>query len=175
MLRKMSHQPAVRLIATLVVAAGLILATASPANASCMSECLADPNNTPGECNAACGNSFGSFSSDETFDPLKGPTAKTLDTVNPLKVAESELADQLTTPGAIVSRLLSFSFPISGIILFVMLVWGGFEVQMGSVNKKSADAGKQRITASLVGFLLLFCSYWIAQIIEYVFGISILG
>ncbi len=112
---------------------------------------------------------------DDTFDPLQGPTQATFDTINPLKVGGSPFADELTSPGAIVSRMLTFVFPLAGMIVFVMLVWGGFEVLMGALNKKSMEAGKQRITAALVGFLLLFSSYWIAQLIEWVFGITILG
>ena len=45
---------------------------------------------------------------------------------------------------------------------------------MAAAGKKSIDAGKQRATAAVVGFMLLFASYWIAQIIEIVFGIKIL-
>ncbi len=55
-----------------------------------------------------------------------------------------------------------------------MIVWGGFEILTGAATKKSVDAGKQRITAALLGFLLLFATYWIGQLLEVVFGIVIL-
>jgi hypothetical protein len=67
-----------------------------------------------------------------------------------------------------------FAFPIAGIILFLMIVWGGFEMVTGATNAKSMDAGKQRITAAVIGFILLFSSYWLMQIIETVFGLAIL-
>jgi hypothetical protein len=102
---------------------------------------------------------------------LQGPTNETFDTLNPLR--KSPFRRQLSTPGGIVSRLLIFIFPAAGLVLFVMLVWGGFEVLIGGFEKKSLDAGKQRITAAIVGFLLLFASYWIMQIVEYVFGLVI--
>lgn len=104
-----------------------------------------------------------------------------LDQLNPLRSAatedggESEYADQLSTPGGILSRFLgTFAFPLAGLVLFVMLVWGGMEMLAGSATKKSIDAGKQRVTAALIGFFLLFASYWIAQILEAMFGIVIL-
>jgi hypothetical protein len=104
-------------------------------------------------------------------------TEETLDSLNPLKQdgVDQATADQLSTPGGIVSRFLGvFAFPLAGLILFVMIVWGGFEMLMGAADKKSIDAGKQRVTAALIGFLLLFASYWIARIIEMMFGIQIL-
>ncbi|HOZ03068.1 MAG TPA: hypothetical protein PKX78_01065 [Candidatus Woesebacteria bacterium] len=85
----------------------------------------------------------------------------------------SAYADQLSTPGGIVSRLLAFAFPLAGLILFVMLVWGGFEILIQAPSKKGIDAGKQRVSAAIIGFILLFSSYWIWQIVEVVFGIVI--
>lgn len=110
------------------------------------------------------------------IDIFKGPTDETFDALNPLKQnADSDVAEQLSTPGGIITRTLNFLFPISGLILFVMIVWGGFEVLAGSSSGKSLDAGKQRITAAIIGFLLLFSSYWLIQIIEVVFGLVIVG
>ena len=103
-------------------------------------------------------------------------TQETLDALNPLiQAGDKDLADQLSTPGGIVSRFLgSYAFPLAGLILFVMLIWGGVEMMAGSATSKSMDAGKQRITSALIGFLLLFSAYWIARLLEMAFGISIL-
>jgi hypothetical protein len=104
-------------------------------------------------------------------------TKDVIDSLNPLIQENSDpnLAEELSTPGGIVSRFLgSFAFPIAGLILFVMLIWGGIEMMAGSATSKSVDAGKQRITTALLGFLLLFSSFWIARILEMMFGIKIL-
>lgn len=82
--------------------------------------------------------------------------------------------DKFSTPGGIISEALTFLFPAAGLILFVMIVWGGFEMLSGAASAKSKDAGRQRITAAVIGFVLLFSAYWIAQILEAIFGISIL-
>lgn len=101
-------------------------------------------------------------------------TSETFRNLNPLYIGDSEYKTQLSTPRGIISRALTFAFPLAGIILFVMIVWGGFEIVSGAATKKSLDAGKQRVTAAIVGFILLFSSYWLAQIVEVVFGIRIL-
>lgn len=110
---------------------------------------------------------------DLRFNPTTGPTNATFNAVNPLVIFNSSQATQFQTPGGIMTRVLQFAFPLAGIILFVMIVWGGFEILAGANEKKSLDSGKQRVTAAIIGFLVLFCSYWIAQIIEYIFGLSI--
>lgn len=110
----------------------------------------------------------------EAGEPI---TKDVIDSLNPLIQQNSDpaLAEQLSTPGGAISRFLGvFAFPIAGLILFVMLIWGGVEMMAGSATSKSVDAGKQRVTTALLGFLLLFASFWIARILEMMFGIKIL-
>lgn len=97
-----------------------------------------------------------------------------LSSLNPLAVGGGD--GDLSTPGGIISKALSsFIFPIAGIILFVVLLLGGFQMLTGATNSKSIDEGKQRITAAIIGFILLFAAYWIAQLLELIFGIRILS
>ncbi len=118
---------------------------------------------------------------DSNVGPTDGVTSSDFDAFNPLKIGQnstggtgSNLATDLSTPGGIISRLLDFAFPLAGLILFVMLVWGGFEMVYGANNtSKAIEAGRNRITTSLIGFILLFASYWIMQILEVVLGIKI--
>lgn len=116
-------------------------------------------------------------------NPFSAPRREFFDMVDPLQVgggqtirdeAPSAYANTLRSPGGIVSRALQFIFPLAGLILFLMLVWGGFEMLIGAPTKKSMESGRNRVTAAIVGFLLLFSSYWIWQIIEIVFGVKIL-
>lgn len=97
--------------------------------------------------------------------------------LNPLKRndVDPEASLQLSTPGGILTRVLYFALPIAGLILFAMLVWGGFEILSGAASSKSKEAGRQRVTAAIMGFFLLFASYWIVQLIQVIFDIKILG
>jgi hypothetical protein len=40
---------------------------------------------------------------------------------------------------------------------------------------KGVDEGKQKITAAVIGFIILFAAYWIMQLLELIFGIRILS
>lgn len=97
-----------------------------------------------------------------------------LNTLNPLKNYSTK-ADQLSTPGGIISEILTYAFPIAGVILFVMLIMAGFKMLTGASNSSSTEEGKKMISTAVIGFIILFAAYWIAQLIEIIFGIRILG
>jgi hypothetical protein len=100
--------------------------------------------------------------------------AETLNALNPLAIGGGDRT--LTTPGAIISKALSsFIFPIAGIILFVVLLLGGFQMLTGAASSKGLEEGKQKVTSAIIGFILLFAAYWIAQLLELIFGIRILS
>jgi len=100
---------------------------------------------------------------------------ETLNNLNPIKIGGGN-SGALDTPGAIISRALqSFIFPIAGLILFVVLLLGGFQMLAGAASSKGIEEGKQKITAAIIGFILLFAAYWIAQLLELIFGIRILS
>lgn len=77
--------------------------------------------------------------------------------------------------GGIISKTLPYMLSIGGLVLLVMLISGGFTMMTAVSDPKAAEAGKQRITTALIGFFLLFATYWIFQLLEIVLGITILG
>ena len=107
-------------------------------------------------------------------DTANGVSQGCLDTFNKTIFGNSTGKGDLSTPKGIISALLPYLFTFGGLILFVMIIWGGFEMLSGASDPKSQEAGKNRITAAVIGFLLLFASYWLAQIVQSVFGLSIL-
>jgi hypothetical protein len=128
--------------------------------------------------------SWGIFFSHTDIALAQNPPTEEIefDKLDPLKIGGNEnvlqapaAGEDFSDPGKAISRALVFAFPIAGIILFAMILWGGLEMIGGAAESKSLEAGKQRITAAVIGFLLLFSSYWVAQIIQFVFNVRILG
>ena len=72
------------------------------------------------------------------------------------------------------SSLLPYLLVLAGLILFVMLLIGGFQYLTSAGNPKGAEEGKQRISMALAGFVVVFASYWIAQILQVILGVNIL-
>jgi len=77
--------------------------------------------------------------------------------------------------GEIISNLLNNVYVIAGVLLFILLIVGGvgFIMGAGADNPEKAKRGKQAITAALIGFVVIFCAYWIVRIIEILTGVSI--
>lgn len=78
------------------------------------------------------------------------------------------------TPGAVITALLPYIFAIAGIILFGFIIAGGFAIFTSGGNADKINAGKEKILHAVIGYALLFASYWIAQILEVIFNIPIL-
>lgn len=91
------------------------------------------------------------------------------------KISGEKGIEQIGTVSSIISTLLRNVYVLAGIILFILLIVGGLSFIMGAgeENPEKAKKGKQAITAALMGFVIIFCSYWIIRIIEIITGMKI--
>ncbi len=80
------------------------------------------------------------------------------------------------TIGSFISVITQNIFTIAGLITLILLIFGGFSyiVSAGSGDAKQLEKGKKAITSALIGLVLIFCSFWIIQLLEIVLGIKIL-
>jgi len=93
--------------------------------------------------------------------------------LKPSSQSKIDLSNPNLTLGEIISALLPYIFAIAGIILFVFLVMGGFGLLTSGGDPEKAKNAQARITSALIGFLIIFLAYWLTQILEVIFGISI--
>ncbi len=91
-----------------------------------------------------------------------------------LELADSNLGNW-DSISDIVSQVLAYVFPIAGILVFIYLLYGGFNLMLAAGNEEGIREGKAKITNALIGFLIIFVSYWIVQILEIVLGIKLLN
>jgi hypothetical protein len=77
--------------------------------------------------------------------------------------------------GGFISTVLPNVYVVAGIILFVLLLAGGimFISSAGKGESESTKKGSQAIAAALIGFLIIFASYWIIQLVETITGLTI--
>ena len=82
----------------------------------------------------------------------------------------------ITSPGQLISVLLPNVYLVAGIILFILLMAGGFGIiiNSGKGMKEGVVKGNKLISAALLGFVVIIGSYWIIQIIRAVTGVNIL-
>lgn len=76
--------------------------------------------------------------------------------------------------GSLISALLPYALILGGLVLFGMLILGGFELLTAGGSQEKTAAAAERIKNALIGFLLLFGVYWLAQIFQILFKIQIL-
>ncbi|MBI4067416.1 hypothetical protein HY407_03460 [Candidatus Gottesmanbacteria bacterium] len=94
--------------------------------------------------------------------------------INGTPIAKGPLPmDKFNNLSSIINQAVPILFSIAGIALFIYLVWGGFDYLMSMGDPKKAEAGKNKITHAVVGFIIMFSSYWILQIVDALFGFNI--
>lgn len=86
------------------------------------------------------------------------------------------ITDVFENLGSLISTLLPNVYVIAGVMLFVLLIFGGFTYILSSGQQKpeGVQQGKNAIFTALIGFVLIFASWWIVQIIERITGLNIL-
>jgi len=81
--------------------------------------------------------------------------------------------DNTNLISGVLSDALNYALVIAGLILLFMLISGGFTLLTNPTNPQAQEGGKQRLTWAVAGFVLLFSSYWIVQILEIIFKVEI--
>lgn len=76
------------------------------------------------------------------------------------------------TIGAVLSELLKYVYPVAGLILFAMLIAGGFGLLTAAGNPEGLKKAQGQITSALIGFVIIFVSYWLIQLLQAVFGLG---
>lgn len=85
----------------------------------------------------------------------------------------TNVASTFSTTSSFLNLLVPVIFIISGIVLFLLLIGGGFAIIASGGNAKSVEGGKNQITLAVLGFFIIFSAYWIIQIIEILTGLKI--
>lgn len=74
----------------------------------------------------------------------------------------------------LISAWLPNVYVVAGIIIFFYLLLGGFTMITSAGNFEKLKQGQKAITTAIMGFVIIFASYWIIQIIQIITGVPIL-
>lgn len=72
----------------------------------------------------------------------------------------------------IIGLILTFLFPLAGVILFFIIIWGGYDLLMSEGEAEKLEAGRNKITSGIIGMVLLVLSYFFVRVIGFVFGVG---
>ncbi len=79
----------------------------------------------------------------------------------------------LNNVGGLVSLFLSVSFALAGIILLFYFIMGGIGMisSAGQNDPQKLEQAKKTLTSALIGFVVVFASYWIVKLILQLVGL----
>jgi len=75
--------------------------------------------------------------------------------------------------GTVIAELLKYVFPLAGLIMFFMVIAAGFQLLTSGGNPESLQKGYKKLIFAIIGFIVVFIAYWLVQILETVFGITV--
>jgi len=84
--------------------------------------------------------------------------------------------DDVATIGSLASvfsNIMQAIMAVSGIVLFVMLVIGGFNFLFSSGDQKKLEKAKGTVTNAIVGLVVLVCAYLILFFIKTFTGVDV--
>jgi hypothetical protein len=83
-------------------------------------------------------------------------------------------ANKFPTISSLINVILPNVYIIAGVLLFILLIFGGLGVIMGAggSDPKKTEQGKQAVTMAIVGFGIIFISFWVIQLIGAITGIN---
>ena len=81
------------------------------------------------------------------------------------------------TMGSLFSTILFNLYGLAGIILLFLLIFGGWNIMIGAGSQDSGkiQKGQKAVQAAAIGFIIIFTSYFIIQLIEAITGVNILN
>ncbi len=88
--------------------------------------------------------------------------------VNPLA------QNNLIGVGGLVTLLLNIAFVVAGLILLFFFIIGGIGMigSAGQDDPQKAEQSKKTITSAVIGFVIVFVSYWIVKLVGQLLGVS---
>jgi len=82
------------------------------------------------------------------------------------------LDSSFTNIASIVNNVVPFVMALAGIILFLVLMWGGFDYVTSQGAPEKLKTANAKITAGVIGFVLLVLSFLITRVLASIFGVG---
>ena len=86
----------------------------------------------------------------------------------PLNRQGDLVSDVYTNPSILVNLLVRNVFVVSGLVIFLMIVYAGFLFIQDTAKGK--DKALEIAQNALLGFVVLFGAYWVVQLVQILTG-----
>jgi hypothetical protein len=72
---------------------------------------------------------------------------------------------------AIISAVYPYIFTIAGLLMLFFIILSGYKYMVAGSDVKALETAKKNLTYAIVGFLVIFASYWVVAAIGSALGI----
>jgi hypothetical protein len=82
-----------------------------------------------------------------------------------------------TPLGQLITNVVDAAIALGGILAIFLFIIGGYQIlsAAGSDDPKRQSQGTQTLTYAIIGFIIVFASYWIIRLIETLLGADIIS
>lgn len=82
---------------------------------------------------------------------------------------------KITDVGKLISGLIGIAMLLAALAVFIYLIWGGFEWITSGGDKTGVENARNKITAALIGLVIVASAWAIMRMIEFFFGITVIS
>ncbi|MBI4004608.1 hypothetical protein HY358_00560 [Candidatus Roizmanbacteria bacterium] len=79
---------------------------------------------------------------------------------------------KINTIADIINKTLTVIIPFAVVLLLIVFIWGGYDFLLARGNQDKVKSAKAKLTAGIIGFILLISSYLMVKLISAIFGIG---
>lgn len=74
--------------------------------------------------------------------------------------------------GDLITKIMEFLIPMAGIILLIVIIWGGYDFMMSQGTPEKLKGAQAKITTGIIGFVLLAVSFLLVKLVQVIFGLN---
>lgn len=93
------------------------------------------------------------------------------------QLGDRGISQVFPTVGSLFSTILFNLYGLAGLILLFLLIFGGLNIIIGAGKQESdkVQKGQKAVSGAVIGFIIIFASYFIIQLIQALTGVNILN
>jgi hypothetical protein len=76
------------------------------------------------------------------------------------------------TVGQFITNIFQYIFWITGVLLLIYLLMGGFQLMFAAGDPKKVQGAWGKITNAVIGFVIIFIAYWATKLVGQIFNID---
>ena len=85
---------------------------------------------------------------------------------------EGPLKSDFSTPASVVNVIMTrLLIPLIAVILFLVFISGGYDFLLSAGNPEKVKTARAKLTAAVIGFIILVSAYFITKLIGQIFGL----